>query len=258
MKHSKQLFGILFISIVIISSCKKDDQFISLQVYTNGITDITINSVKVEGKIVISGKADISEVGFCWSLKNNASINDSKIKSLDAIGNYKDEERIYNLTLDSLIPNQTYYVRSYAIYNGYLVYGNEKIFKTAQDSTPFWSFGENEKVVDFNALYDSTNNALIFNDKNGNLVALQFAGGLQAPKTYAVVATTLELVEGQAQVAQFVYNAQFWKSVGGNGEKIYTELIDGEIVVKFNNLLLESNTEPKLQNRLSGLVKIKL
>ena len=135
---------------------------------------------------------------------------------------------------------------------------DENIEKPIEDLTPFWKFGAYEKVLDFNALYDSTNNALIFNDKSGNLVALQFAGGLQAPKTYNLVATTLELTEGQAQVAQFVYNAQFWKSVVGNDEKIYTEEINGEIIVKFNNLILETNTEPKIQNRLSGLVKIKL
>ena len=254
MKHIKQLFGILLISLGIFSSCKKNDPFKSLQVYTNGVTDITMNSVKVEGKIDVKGNANISEVGFCWSLKNNASINDSKTKSLDAIGNYKDEERIYNLTLDSLQTNQTYYVRSYAIYNAYLVYGNEKIFKTAQDLTPFWKFGEYEKVVDFNALYDSTNHALIFNDKSGNLVALHFAGGLQASKTYNLVATTLELSEGQAQVTQLVYNAQFWKSVGGNGEKIYTEEVDGKIVVKFYNLTIKTNSTPTLENSFSGLL----
>lgn len=258
MKHSYQLFAILFIAIGALISCKKDDQFKSLQVYTNEITDISTNCFKVEGKIVVRGKADISEAGFCWSVEKNISIKNSKKIVSDAIGVYNDEEKIFSLKLDSLLPNQTYYIRSYAIYNDYLVYGNEKILKTAQDLTPFWKFGEYEKVLNFNALYDSTNHALIFNDKSGNLVALQFAEGLQAPKTYDVVATTLELTEGQTQVAQFVYNAQFWKSVGGNGEKIYTELIDGEIIVKFNNLLLETNTAPKLENKLSGLVKIKL
>jgi hypothetical protein len=62
------------------------------------------------------------------------------------------------------------------------------------------------------------------------------------------------LVEGQAQVAQLVYNAQFWKSVGGNNEKIYTELVVGKIVVKFNNLTIKTNSTPTLENSFSGLL----
>ena len=260
MKATKPLFVILLIVIGVLFSCKKDDQFKSLQVFTNDITEITVNSVNLEGRIDVQGKADITEAGFCWSDKSNSTIRDSKLNVENTSGELNYEELVYNATIDSLLPNQVYYCRAYAIYNGYIVYGNEKIFKTAEDLTPFWSFGLNDKVLNMSIIYVDSMNALIFNnsDKTADMGLIQFSGGLQAPKTYDVVATTLELGENQAQVSNLIIDAHFWNSAGVNAEKIYTEEKDGEIIVKFNNLTLVSSSDPKLNNTFSGLLKVKL
>jgi hypothetical protein len=256
MKNIYQIIAILVITISLFSSCKKDDQFKSLQVFTTEVSKIAFYSAKVEGKIDVKGKANITEAGFCWRTQKDASIRDSKIKSIDVIGNYNNEEKTYSLTIDSLKTNQVYYVRSYAIYNGFVVYGNEKIFKTAEDLTPFWSFGENYKAVNIFLGYVDTMNALIFNNQDitADMGVIQFGGGLQAPKTYDVVASTMELKENQAQVSNLIIDRTYYNSTGGNDEKIYTEEVDGKIVVKFNNLTIKTNTTPSLENSFSGLL----
>ncbi|HUH74012.1 MAG TPA: hypothetical protein VLZ75_06345 [Chitinophagales bacterium] len=256
MKNIYQFIGILLVPLVLFHSCKKDDQFKSLQVYTNSVTDITSSSIQVEGKIQVGGKADIFEAGFCWSRKKSPSVLDNRIIAKDAIGSYNNEERVFKLTLDSLLPNQTYYIRSYAIYNDFLVYGNELTFTTLQDYTPFFTFGENYKAKNVVVGYVDSMNALIFNnqDNTADMGVIQFGGGLQASKTYDVVASTFELKENEAQVSNFIINDFYWNSVGEIGNKIYTEEVNGKIVVKFNKLKLKNSSSPKLENTLSGLL----
>lgn len=258
MKYKFQLLVILLTTIGVLFSCKKDDAFESLQVYTNDFSEFTFNSVKMEGRIEVKGEANITEAGFCWNEVGNSTIKDSKMVVTDASGVLKNEVKVYDATIDSLLPNQTYYGRAYAIYNGYIVYGNEKIFKTSEDLTPFWSFGENYKVDNISILYDSTQNALVFNnsDKTADMGVIQFGGGLQENKTYEVVRFPTELSEGQAQVANLIIDAFYWNSAGGDNDKIYTEEVEGKILIKMNNLTLKNNLDSNLTNSLSALFMV--
>lgn len=101
------------------------------EVLTDSVSQSDI-SATAYAKIIDPGNSAITEVGFCWSLTTNPTINDFVISK-----SYT--EAAFDCFIEDLEPSTTYYIRSYVI-NGYLScgepicpsYGNELEFTTLE------------------------------------------------------------------------------------------------------------------------------
>lgn len=90
---------------------------------TAPITDITKVSAMSGGTIASDGGCDIVERGICWSRFPNPTTNNFKTTVPGDVGSFTTE-------LTGLFPNDTYYVRAYAINNSGTSYGPEISFTT--------------------------------------------------------------------------------------------------------------------------------
>lgn len=104
-----------------------------VELSTPTVKDITTNSAVVTGNIYGNEGKKLSEIGICYGLKDEPTINDKCLKS--------SSDNI-NITLNGLEANTTYYVRLYVKFNGEVKYG-----KTASFST------EKEPEIDENICY---------------------------------------------------------------------------------------------------------
>ena len=93
---------------------------------TNNITQITKITALTGGKISSDGGSLITSRGVCWSTSTNPTISDNKSENGNGVGNFTS-------TMNNLTPNTTYYVKSYAINELGVSYGNELSFKTDCD-----------------------------------------------------------------------------------------------------------------------------
>ena len=90
-------------------------------VNTASITEITSTSALGGGEVFDQGASAVTERGICWSLSQNPTISDSHANSGTGLGSYT--VRMTNLT-----PDQTYYVRAYAVNAQGVAYGSEISF----------------------------------------------------------------------------------------------------------------------------------
>lgn len=90
---------------------------------TLNVTFVTSNSSKTGGNIIEDGGSSIISRGICYSTSLNPTISNNIVQSGSGIGNF-------NVDLLNLLPNTTYFVRSYATNNIGTGYGNEISFKT--------------------------------------------------------------------------------------------------------------------------------
>lgn len=87
------------------------------------VDDITTNSAIVYGDVTSEGSAAITDIGFCYSIFTNPTIDD--IKSSIGVGSGP-----FSIELANLISDTLYYARAYAINSIGVSYGNEIFFKT--------------------------------------------------------------------------------------------------------------------------------
>ncbi|MBU8891476.1 MAG: LamG domain-containing protein [Bacteroidales bacterium] len=87
------------------------------------ISDITIVSATVTGNIANDGGASIISRGICYNNTGMPSIDDSVFYSGDGTGSF-------NIDIDNLHIDSTYYVRAFAINEAGISYGEETSFKT--------------------------------------------------------------------------------------------------------------------------------
>lgn len=91
---------------------------------TKDVTNI-LETTAVAGGIVLTDEgASVTERGVCYGTTTNPTIYDSKLASGSGTGGF-------NIALNTLIPNTTYYVRAYATNKNGTAYGENKTFKTA-------------------------------------------------------------------------------------------------------------------------------
>ncbi|MDI1307693.1 MAG: hypothetical protein PSX42_22995 [bacterium] len=87
---------------------------------TLNTTNITNTSFSITESITSTGTTNITENGFCWSTTNpSPAITDSKTTTTISSPSF-------TATINNLNLNTTYYVRSYAINNNVINYGNIK------------------------------------------------------------------------------------------------------------------------------------
>ncbi len=94
-------------------------------VQTNQAATISNDSVMLSGSIINNGGGNVSEYGVVWSTTPAPTVNNFKQINSDLNTNF-------TITLTGLQPNTLYYVRTYAINETGIAYGNEISFKSAK------------------------------------------------------------------------------------------------------------------------------
>lgn len=144
--------SLLILVLAIFMSCDKEDSNIgkipsllnSPETISSGIT---YTSFKVKGKVITEEGENVTEKGVCWSTNPNPTINDNKL-----ISEYND----FDLTINNLITNKTYYFRSYAINQIGVGYGSVQSTQTLSLENTVWKFSSVYSPTNF--LIESTIN----------------------------------------------------------------------------------------------------
>jgi hypothetical protein len=117
------------------------------EVVTDSVTSISTTSILAKGNVIGDGGNIVTSKGFCWGVTSNPTINNNKTTNGYDIGSFSS-------TIQVLIPNTTYYLRSYATNSLGTAYGNQIIFTTLNIYPP---------SVATNSVYNITNNSVMCN-----------------------------------------------------------------------------------------------
>lgn len=112
--------------IVLFNGCQKD-QLGELNLITKPAHSISQTRALVECDVTNESGKDRINYGICWDLNPNPTVNSTKIEKL-----LLENKNGFSIQLKHLIPDRTYYARSYASGNNETVYGNEISFTTLQ------------------------------------------------------------------------------------------------------------------------------
>ena len=99
---------------------------IETKVTTSAVTNITTESATCGGNVNCYYDGDIYERGVCYSTVPNPDVNAMTITSGEGAGNF-------SCSMTGLEDNTTYYVKAYAKMYDYVVYGEQKSFKTEKN-----------------------------------------------------------------------------------------------------------------------------
>lgn len=99
------------------------------EVSTDKIKNVYITSCQVAGIVGYDGGKPVFERGFCYSFKPNPTVQDNKVTAGKGEGPFDN-------FLNGLNENTTYYVKSYAINELGITYGEELSFTTYNYSPP--------------------------------------------------------------------------------------------------------------------------
>lgn len=129
----KKIRILLYLNLfLIILSCSKDniDEVVNMpqtpKLLTNQVTDISIYSIKISGKLLDKGSSEVTELGFVVDTSNKPTISQNLNKSISQVDSNGD----FYIVFRSIPPNTTLYFRSYAINSNGVGYGNEIVFTT--------------------------------------------------------------------------------------------------------------------------------
>ncbi len=104
-----------------------------VQVTTYTPQNITWTTADIGGDVISNGPS-LSELGVCWSLEPNPTVNGLHHSTTDWHSPF-----VYSLT--GLKPNRVYYVRAYALRGLEYYYGEEKSFLTEDSNHPWVDLG---------------------------------------------------------------------------------------------------------------------
>lgn len=116
-----RIIACLFLSSLIISSCKKKEDESAPKIKTSSFSEVASYSVKISGSEIEGGL--ILEKGVCWSNGRIPDISDSHVSGGDG-------DSDFNLQITNLDPNMIYYARTYATNKYRTGYGQVLSFKT--------------------------------------------------------------------------------------------------------------------------------
>ncbi len=124
--------------------------FTSLATLTaNPAANITANSATVESNIDAGGGAAITSKGVCWNTTGSPDINDDKTTDGTGTG-------VFSSSITGLVPNTTYYYRSYATNAQGTSYSSEINFTTSDLSVAISSVNKNSDT-DYSLTADISN-----------------------------------------------------------------------------------------------------
>lgn len=132
MKRKKDNFHFIPCLFIIIgfTACQEDQEIVSPPVVkTLEIIDILNTSATSGGIVTDDGNSFITDRGVCWDIQPHPTTSlVTKTSDGQDIGRFESR-------LSDLIPNQKYFVRSYAINAAGVSYGEEIVFHTLRDNT---------------------------------------------------------------------------------------------------------------------------
>ena len=96
--------------------------------FTSASANFIVNTIGIDN--YVSGNTLIS--GVCWSTSPNPVVVEGGLYSAYNISGVDNGMSVYNgdVEMSNLTPNTTYYVRSFVVYDGETIYGNELTFTT--------------------------------------------------------------------------------------------------------------------------------
>ena len=94
-------------------------------VVTDSVYNVTVHTAKCKGHVVSDGGFPVTKRGTCWSKRPDPTIDDNITEEGTGLGEFTS-------TLNNLVENTIYYVRTYATNSTKTVYG-EQIIITTQD-----------------------------------------------------------------------------------------------------------------------------
>jgi hypothetical protein len=117
--------------LIVLFSCSNDesneDEVLKVpKILTNEVTDISIFSIKITGKLLDKGSSEVTELGFVVGYNSLPTVNNNLQKSISIA----DDNGNFYFTYQSIPSSTTLYFRSYAINSNGLAYGNEVKFIT--------------------------------------------------------------------------------------------------------------------------------
>lgn len=118
---------LIVVTIIILSSCKKEDKGNLPTIETLGITNITDSFAISGGNITDDGGMTVISRGVCWSTGIKPTIADNKTIDGAGAGNFSS-------SITELNGGTTYYVRAYATNSAGTGYGMAMSFKTLGNS----------------------------------------------------------------------------------------------------------------------------
>jgi hypothetical protein len=115
-----QLAGILLLSLLLFTSCKKKEIPV---VSTTAVTNITVSGVTSGGNITSDGNAGVVARGVCYGTVQTITVTDPHTTDGSGLGTFTS-------TVAGLTSGTTYYVRAYATNSEGTGYGTAVSFKT--------------------------------------------------------------------------------------------------------------------------------
>ena len=116
-------------------------------IVTKEVIDITCCSAVSGGIFSSTEEAEVKSKGLCWSIQSQPTIEDSKVFSEGADGDFSVE-------ITNLKANTVYYVRSFVLINKVYYYGDEKEFSTVF-KLPTISFSKLGLITDSSFYFES-------------------------------------------------------------------------------------------------------
>ena len=98
-----------------------DTKVLPLEVHTGEVSDVTATRVKAEGKVVNDGGYEVTECGFCWGTEHEPTIEGLHTKASMGLG-------VYSCYFSGFERGRTHYMRSYAVNEEGVAYGEEVEF----------------------------------------------------------------------------------------------------------------------------------
>lgn len=207
MKIEKKLFYIwLVVSLILLNSCKEEDQKYDLLILSTKEVEIdgtTKNGIKLSASILLDSKETILEQGFVYGLHAEPSLQDLFLKVRDV-----SRSKFIIALEDALVPDTTYFVRSFVKTEKHLIYGNEVSFYSNGSEPPviekiepelaFW--GDTIMIIGKNFDHSGKNNTVYFN----NFESSRTWGGLDT--LFTIVPDELNVKTSEIKVS--LYNQQ--------------------------------------------------
>jgi len=138
MKKLAKILALLFAIVIIATGCKKLPEFTDGSsstptpvtpvldeptVITKAVVSVGITDAVCGGSVEYSGYYELTAVGFCWSEKDEPTIEDHYSVEATSAGSFVGK-------INNLSPNTTYYVRMYATNANGIYYGEVLSFTT--------------------------------------------------------------------------------------------------------------------------------
>jgi len=112
-----KVFALIVLGLILLVSCKKDT-LPEVETVSAILKDAT--HATLQGHVISEGSTAVTVRGFCWALTATPTINDNFSQNESGAGEFTEDIVI--------LPDSTYYARTYAINSTGTVYGNQVSF----------------------------------------------------------------------------------------------------------------------------------